>query len=47
MFEEETIQRLKLQAVIEKTDVSKILEKLAIEYLDKNDMIKDGNSSPA
>lgn len=37
MFEESVIERLKIQAVFEKTDVSKILEKLAIEYLEKNE----------
>ena len=38
MFEESVIERLKIQAVFEKTDVSKILEKLAIEYLEKNEI---------
>ncbi len=43
MFDENVIERLKIQAILEKTDVSKILEKLAIEYLEK----KEGrNSSP-
>jgi len=37
MLEESVIERLKIQAVLEKTDVSKILEKLAIEYLEKNE----------
>jgi len=36
MFEESTIERLKIQAILEKTDVSKILEKLALEYLEMN-----------
>lgn len=43
MFEESIIERLKIQAILEKTDVSKILEKLAIEYLEKNE---GRNSSP-
>jgi len=37
MLEESVIERLKIQAILEKTDVSKILEKLAIEYLEKNE----------
>lgn len=43
MFDENVIERLKIQAILEKTDVSKILEKLAIAYLEKNE---GRNSSP-
>lgn len=37
MFEEGTIKRLKIQAILEETSASKILEKLALEYLEKNE----------
>lgn len=37
MLDEDTIQRLKLQAVKEKTDASKIIEKLVMEYLEENE----------
>jgi len=36
-LDEQLIQQLKIQAVKEGTDVSKILEKLIIEYLKKQD----------
>ena len=40
-LDSEILKELKIQAVKEGTDVSKILEKLSIEYLKKKD-----NSSP-
>ena len=39
-LDSEILKKLKIQAVKEKTDVSKILEKLITEYL------KGGDSSP-
>ena len=41
-LDSEILKKLKIQAVEEGTDVSKILEKLMIEYLEK----QRGNSSP-
>ena len=41
-LDSEILKELKIQAIQEGTDVSKILEKLSIEYLKKKD-----NSSPA
>ena len=40
-LDSEILKELKIQAIQEGTDVSKILEKLSIEYLKKKD-----NSSP-
>lgn len=42
-LDSEILKDLKIQAVKEGTDVSKILEKLALEYLEK----QRGDSSPA
>ena len=41
-LDSEILKELKIQAVKEGTDVSKILEKLMVEYLEK----QKGNSSP-
>jgi hypothetical protein len=40
-LDSELVEKIKIQAIIEKTDVSKILEKLITEYL------KGGDSSPS
>ena len=41
-LDSEILKELKIQAVKEGTDVSKILEKLMVEYIEK----QNGNSSP-
>ena len=44
MLDEKTIEALKIQAAKEKTDASKIIERLVLEYLNKE---SGGNSSPS
>ena len=43
MMDEEVIKQLKLQAVKENTDASKIIEKLVKEYLQKMSVLREGN----
>lgn len=40
-LDEKTIKELKLQAVKENTDVSKIIEKIALDYLEQKGVEKN------